>query len=81
MCYFIIISNFNFSSFLVKKKWSFAETKKVFNFGVFFWVYLITLTYTKNLNYGLNNIKIMLPIILLPSIFLVNEELLLKKKI
>lgn len=66
--------------FEAKKHWSFSKTKIIFSLSIFFWVYLVTLIYSKNLSYGLNNIKIMLPIVLFPLIFLVNKERILQKK-
>lgn len=63
-----------------KKEWSVSKTKIIFALSIFFWVYLSTLIYTSNISYGLNNIKIMLPMVLLPLIFLINKDLLLDKK-
>ncbi len=62
-----------------KKKWSLSKTKTLFSLSIFFEVYFITLIYSNNLSSGLNYIKVMLPIILFPLIFLVNKEFILQK--
>lgn len=69
-----------FFIFQDKNKRTASKTKTFFGVTIFFWVYLFTLFYTDNIGYGLSNIKIMLPIVVLPIIFLINKEVLLLNK-
>lgn len=63
-----------------KKIWKLSDTKQVFEISIVFWVYFCTMFYTKNISYGLDNVITMLPVIIIPLVFLVNKELLLTKK-
>lgn len=78
----ILLTLFSLVYFVVegRKNLHISKTKRFLSLSIFFWVYLFTLLYTKNINYGLNIIKIMLPIATFPFIFLVNKENLLQKK-
>lgn len=78
----ILLSSFSLIYFLFegKKNWNRSKTIVFFGLSIFFWVYLFTLLYSNNLSYGLNTIKIMLPIVLFPLIFSINKENLFQSK-